>query len=77
RRLFAAINGKDWTSVQQIFAEKPDDPLHQQARAEYYLASGSPKIELTELQAWLAQGTQLPEADQISRLAAKRGAVSL
>jgi soluble lytic murein transglycosylase len=77
RRMFAAIDGKDWTTVQQLFADKPEGPLHQQARAEYFLASGSPKIELGELQAWLAQGTQLPEADQISRLAAKRGAVSL
>ncbi|MGG2005355.1 hypothetical protein [Novosphingobium resinovorum] len=39
-------------------------PLHQQARAEYYLASGSPKIQLNDLQTWLSQGTELPGADQ-------------
>ncbi|VWX52014.1 lytic transglycosylase domain-containing protein [Novosphingobium sp. 9U] len=77
RKLFAAIDSKDWTTVQTLFAQKSDGPLHQQARAEYFLASGSPKIELTDLQAWLSQGTELPDADQISRLALKRGAVSL
>jgi soluble lytic murein transglycosylase-like protein len=77
RQLFGAIDGKDWNKVQQLFAVKPDGPLHQQARAEYFLASGSPKIQVSDLQAWLAQGTNLPDADQISRLAAKRGATGL
>ncbi|MEW9853675.1 lytic transglycosylase domain-containing protein [Novosphingobium sp. M1R2S20] len=77
RNLFGAIDGKDWSRVQQLFAERTDGPLHQQARAEYYLAAGSPKIELPDLQAWLAQGTELPGADQIGRLALRRGASSL
>lgn len=77
RQLFDAINSKDWTKVQQMFAAKPEGLLHQQARAEYFLASESPKIEAPELQAWLAQGTKLPGAAQIARLAQKRGATSL
>jgi soluble lytic murein transglycosylase-like protein len=77
QQVFDAIDHKDWGKVQQLFAQKPDGPLHQQARAEYYLASGSPKIDVSELQSWLAQGTQLPDADQIGRLALKRGATSL
>ncbi len=77
RRLFDAIDHKDWTTVQSMFAQKPDGPLHQQARAEYFLDSNSPKIELAELQTWLSQGTTLPGADQISRLALKRGASSV
>ncbi len=77
RRLFDAIDHKDWTTVQSMFAQKPDGPLHQQARAEYFLDSNSPKIELAELQTWLSQGTTLPGADQISRLALKRGALSV
>lgn len=74
RRYFDAVNAKDWDTVQRMLAERPDGPLHRQARAEYYLAAGSPKIDLPELQAWLAGGTELPGADQISRLALKRGA---
>lgn len=71
---FSAVEDKDWTKVQRLLAQRPDGPIHQEARAEYYLAAGSPKIELPELQAWLEQGTELPGADQISRLALKRGA---
>ena len=47
------------------------------ARAEYYTASGSPKIELDALNAWLAAGVQLPQAEQIAALAQKRGAAVL
>ncbi|WP_229736306.1 lytic transglycosylase domain-containing protein [Novosphingobium endophyticum] len=74
RQIFDAIDAKDWSQVQRMLAERPDGPLHRQARAEYYLAAGSPRIELPELQAWLAGGTELPGADQIGRLALKRGA---
>ncbi|MCJ2186032.1 lytic transglycosylase domain-containing protein [Novosphingobium beihaiensis] len=74
KQIFDAIDSKDWHAVQKMLADRPDGPLHQQARAEYYLAAGSPKIDLPDLQAWLAQGTELPGADQISRLALKRGA---
>ena len=77
RQVFEAIDRKDWGRVQSLFAQKTEGPLHQQARAEYYLASGSPRIELNDLQTWLAQGTELPGADQIGRLALKRGATAL
>jgi len=74
RDLFGAIERKDWPRVQALFAQKADGPLHQQALAEYYLASGSPRIEVDQLSAWLAKDTSLPEAEQIARLAATRGA---
>ena len=77
RDMFEAIERKDWTRVNQLFAQRPDGPLHQQAKAEFYLAAGSPRIELPELEAWLAQGTELPKAEQIRRLAQTRGAVTL
>ncbi|MCC6925388.1 lytic transglycosylase domain-containing protein [Novosphingobium sp.] len=77
RDLFAAIEKGDWARVQALFAQKPDGPLHQVAKAEYYLAAGSPKIEGPALEAWLAGGVQLPQAEQISSLAAKRGASML
>ena len=75
RELFAAIKGSNWTRVQALFAQKSDGPLHQVARAEYFLAPGSPKIELDALNGWLALGTQLPQSEQISNLAQKRGAL--
>ncbi|MES2491910.1 MAG: lytic transglycosylase domain-containing protein [Pseudomonadota bacterium] len=75
--LFTAIDQKDWTRVQALFQQKPDGPLHQVARAEYYLDSKSPRIELEALTQWLAQGSALPESEQIAALALKRGAVTL
>lgn len=77
RDLFSAIERSDWAKVQELFAQKPDGPLHQVALAEYYLAPTSPKIELDALSAWLAKGTDLPQAEQIALLAQKRGATAL
>lgn len=78
RDLFAAIDRKDWPRVQALFAQKPDGPLHLEARAEYYLASGSPRIELDALNDWLAKGgAGMPQAEQIGRLAMTRGATAL
>ncbi len=78
RDLFGAIDRKDWSRVQALFAQKADGPLHLEARAEYYLAAGSPRIELDALSDWLAKGgADLPQAEQIGRLAMTRGAVAL
>ena len=75
--VFDAIERSDWAKVQGLFAERAEGPLHLIAQAEYYLASGSPKIELDPLNAWLASGVNLPQAEQILPLARKRGAVTL
>lgn len=77
--LFAAIDHEDWVRVQALFAQKPDGPLHQVARAQYYLAPKSPRIELDALNQWLAASpaTPLPQAEQIAALAMKRGATAL
>ncbi len=73
KSLFAAIDAKDWSRVDAMFAEKADGPLHQVARAEYFLDAASPKVELPAIQTWLAKGTQLPQAQQIATLGLKRG----
>ena len=75
--LFAAIDKADWAKVQALFEQKADGPLHQVARAEYFLAPTSPKIEAGPLSEWLARGTDLPQAMQIAALAAKRGVAEL
>jgi soluble lytic murein transglycosylase-like protein len=77
RELFAAIDRGNWARVQELFTQKPEGPLHEVARAEYYLAANSPKIELDALAAWLGKGVQLPQAEQIANLAVKRGAESV
>lgn len=78
RDLFAAIDRKDWTRVQDLFTKRQDGPLHPEAQAEYYLAAGSPRVELAALNDWIAKGgASLPQADQIARLALKRGATAM
>jgi soluble lytic murein transglycosylase-like protein len=74
--LFTAIKAKDWARTQLLLAQKPAGPLHAVARAEYYLAAGSPRTELDALSQWLAEGRDLPQAEQIASLAQKRGATT-
>ena len=77
RDLFSAIDRADWAKVQDMFTQRQDGPLHQVALAEYFLAPTSPKIELDALNAWLAKGSTLPQVEQITLLAQKRGATVL
>src|SRR3546814_18705072 len=49
-------------------------PLHAIARAELYTAAGSPKVALEPLLALLREAPELPQAAQLSRTAAQRGA---
>ena len=77
RELFAAIERGNWVQAQALFAKKTDGPLHRVAKAEYYLAAGSPKIDLDTLALWLAGGTDLPQAEQVENLATRRGATTL
>ena len=77
RTVFAAIRDGRWTDAQiQLDTMKPG-PLHAIARAEMYTAKGSPKVEMEPLVALLNEAPELPEAEQISRLASMRGAVDL
>ncbi|WP_066553810.1 lytic transglycosylase domain-containing protein [Croceicoccus bisphenolivorans] len=71
--IFALIDAENWTEVEARLALRPDEPMKQVALAEYYLNPKSPVIGLDQLNAWLAMGTDLPQAGQIGRLAIKRG----
>jgi soluble lytic murein transglycosylase len=73
RRLFAAIDSKQWDVVESLLAQRPDGVLTQLARAEYYTHAESPKVSADQIAAWLARGTELPQAEQITRMGAKRG----
>ncbi|RYY24595.1 MAG: lytic transglycosylase domain-containing protein [Sphingomonadales bacterium] len=76
RTAFSAIRGEKWQDAQiQLDSMKPG-PLHAIARAELYTAKNSPKVELPPLIALLAEAPELPQADQISRMAQKRGATT-
>ena len=77
KNLFAAIDAQDWTEVQTMLAQKPDGLLTPIATAEYYTAANSPKVSLDQINAWMAKGSNLPEAAQLGRLALSRGATTM
>ncbi|MGN7159703.1 transglycosylase SLT domain-containing protein [Sphingomonas sp. SAFR-052] len=73
-QVFAAIRGGRWADAQlRLDAMKPG-PLHAVARAELFTAKGSPKVELPQLLALLAEAPDLPQAPDLARLARLRGA---
>lgn len=77
REVFAAIRADDWAGAATRLAALPDGPLHQTARAELYLAKGSPRTELPQLLSLLAQAPDMPKAEQLAKLALTRGATEL
>lgn len=77
RAVFDAIDRKDWAGASALLDQRSEGPLHPVARAELYLAAGSPRVELPQIQAWLERGRRLPQAAQLVRLAATRGATEL
>lgn len=77
KQMFGAIEREDWQSVQTLLAQRADGPLHAVARAQYFLAASSPRAELAPLTQVLAAAPELPWAEQLGRLALKRGASEL
>ena len=74
RQVFAAIDRQDWFAADSLLAQR-DGLLHPVARAELFLAANSPRVELPQIEAWMARGHRLPQAAQLARLAVTRGAI--
>jgi soluble lytic murein transglycosylase-like protein len=77
REVFAAIDAKDWDKVRTLLNERGNPLLQPVATAEFYLAAGSPKVELPQIEAWMERGRELPEAERLGRLALTRGATAM
>lgn len=77
RGVFAAIRAGNWAAAQAGIATLPPSVLTPVAKAELYTAKGSPQVDLPRLQSLLAEAPELPDADQIARMANGRGAVSI
>ena len=73
RAVFSALKREDWESLLETIAERPAGLLSGIALAEYYLHRNSPRIELPEIEAWLSDHYDLPQADQMVRLGQRRG----
>ncbi|MFO6447468.1 transglycosylase SLT domain-containing protein [Erythrobacter sp. NE805] len=77
RQLFAAIDAKQWETVERLLAQRPDGVLTQLARAEYYTHAESPKVAPERIAEWFGAGVELPQAEQLARMGAKRGLSAL
>jgi len=75
-RLFTAIERENWGEVESLLSQRQTGLLHDVARAEYYVAANSPRVELATIENWMTTGRDLPQAAQLSRLALRRGATS-
>ena len=77
RAVFASIRAGDWSAAAARLDAVPDGMLTPFARAELFLAKGSPKVEAEPLVALLNAAPDLPQAAQIAGLARRRGVESL
>nr|WP_241241966.1 lytic transglycosylase domain-containing protein [Sphingobium algorifonticola] len=78
RSIFAALDMQQWADAKaQITALDSRDPVRAFALAELYLAKASPRVELFDLLDLINTASWLPQADQLARLAQKRGAQML
>ncbi len=77
RQVFAALSRQDWAGARQLLDKRSDGPLHPVARAQFYLAAGSPRADMQALVDLIAQAPDLPWSDALARLAIKRGATAL
>lgn len=75
RGVFDAIDAGNWASARAGIATLPPSLLTPYAKAELFTARGSPVVDLPALQALLAEAPELPQADQLARMAMTRGAI--
>jgi len=78
RSIFVALRDQKWSDARaMIDALDAQDAMRPLALSELYLAKGSPSVELFDLLDLVNKAAWLPKADQLSRLAQKRGATIL
>lgn len=76
-QIFSAIHDGQWVDAAAKLDAMPEGPLHAVARAELYLAKGSPKVPGDALAALAEKAPELPQAQALVRLAQSRGVVTL
>ncbi|MBA4306522.1 MAG: lytic murein transglycosylase [Sphingopyxis sp.] len=75
--IYQAIKAQKWDEAEKLLDKAPQGPMAAMARAEYYLAPNSPKVDAERLQALLQSAPYLPQAEQLAAMAKKRGADAL
>ena len=75
RGVLTAINNGEWEAARLGIEALPNGPLKPYARAELFTAKGSPKVDAAPILALLAEAPELPQAEQLHRMAVSRGAL--
>jgi soluble lytic murein transglycosylase len=75
--VFAAIRSGNWADAATKLDSIPEGPLNNLARAELYLAKGSPKVDGSALVALAEKAPELPQAQRLIALAQSRGITAL
>ena len=76
--IYSALATQKWDDAKaMILALDPQDAIRSVALADLYVAKDSPRVELFDLLDLINKASWLPNADQLSRLAQKRGATIL
>lgn len=75
--VFGAIRGQQWVRAGELLDSRDKGLLHDIARAELFLAANSPRVDLGPLLSLLNAAPELPHAERLASLAAKRGATIL
>lgn len=73
REVFGSIDRQQWKQVEKLLEENDGGVLHQMALAEYYTHAKSPKVSAGKIGMWFGMGVELPQSEQLGRMAAKRG----
>ncbi|MGL3820990.1 transglycosylase SLT domain-containing protein [Sphingopyxis sp. R3-92] len=76
-QVITAIRGQRWADAKALLDGADNGPLNDFLRAELLTAANSPRAEVADIMPILSRSPQLPQAEQLGRLAAKRGATEL
>ena len=76
-QVLTAIRGQRWADAKSLLDGSDNGPLNDFLRAELLTAPNSPRAEVADIMPILSRSPYLPQAEQLGRLAAKRGATDL
>ena len=75
--MLTAIRGQRWADAKALLDSSDNGPLTDFLRAELLTAPNSPRAEVADILPILSRSPYLPQAEQLGRLATKRGATDL
>lgn len=77
RSIFTDLRAQNWAGAAGRLDGMANGPLHDLARAMLYTMPNSPRVELEQLYALVGRAPELPQAEDLGRLARLRGAEML